>query len=179
MPCPINVTLDSVSLTITQLNYEANLNVFTWDIITCQCPNQLNYATILDYLAMCLPFIMFELCHQLETWEIVRAFHTIGAVPCGHLNITKPLWPPGKLELPVLFHNCTSKDNRVLLLSHIKKQGKIYCSTFQGHHDSIIKRLVKSHANKEKYKMSKVFVWAIYCNFSAYLVLFLICMRFN
>ena len=109
----------------------------------------------------------------------MRAFHTIGAVPCGHLNITKPLWPPGKLELPVLFHNCTSKDNRVLLLSHIKKQGKIYCSTFQGHHDSIIKRLVKSHANKEKYKISKVFVWAIYCNFSAYLVLFLICMRFN
>ena len=26
---------------------------------------------------------------------------------------------------------------------------------------------------------AKVFVWAVYCNFSAYLVLFLICMRFN
>ena len=31
-----------------------------------------------------------------------------------------------------------------------KKPGKIYCSTFRGHRDSIIKRLVKSYANKEK-----------------------------
>ena len=37
---------------------------------------------------------------------------------------------------------------------HIKKPGKIYCSTFRGHRDSIIKRLVKSYANKEKYKIS-------------------------
>ena len=35
-----------------------------------------------------------------------------------------------------------------------KKPGKIYCSTFRGHRDSIIKRLVKSYANKEKYKIS-------------------------
>ena len=35
-----------------------------------------------------------------------------------------------------------------------KKPGKIYCSTFRGHCDSIIKRLVKSYANKEKYKIS-------------------------
>ena len=34
------------------------------------------------------------------------------------------------------------------------KPGKIYCySMFQGHHDSIIKRLVK-HASKERYKIS-------------------------
>ena len=35
-----------------------------------------------------------------------------------------------------------------------KKPGKIYCSTFRGHRDSIKKRLVKSYANKEKYKIS-------------------------
>ena len=30
-----------------------------------------------------------------------------------------------------------------------KKTEKIYCSTFWGHHDSIIKRLIKKHARKE------------------------------
>ena len=35
-----------------------------------------------------------------------------------------------------------------------KKPGKIYCSTFRGHHDSIIKRLNKKHARKERYKKS-------------------------
>ena len=28
------------------------------------------------------------------------------------------------------------------------------CSTFRGHDDSIIKRLVKKHANKERYKIN-------------------------
>ena len=40
-----------------------------------------------------------------------------------------------------------------------KKPGKIYCSTFRGHRDSIIKRLVKSYANKEKYKISTQTPW--------------------
>ena len=31
---------------------------------------------------------------------------------------------------------------------------EIHCSTFRGHRDSIIRRLVKSYANKEKYKIS-------------------------
>ena len=36
-----------------------------------------------------------------------------------------------------------------------KKPGKIYCcSTFRAHHYSIIKRLVKQHANKERYRIS-------------------------
>ena len=40
------------------------------------------------------------------------------------------------------------------VLSVYKKPGKIYYSTFQGHHDSIIKRLNKKHARKERYKKS-------------------------
>ena len=39
-------------------------------------------------------------------------------------------------------------------ISVYTKPGKIYCSTFRGHRDSIIKRPVKSYANKEKYKIS-------------------------
>ena len=36
-----------------------------------------------------------------------------------------------------------------------KKPGKIYCYlTFRGHHDSVIKRLVKQHVKKERYKIS-------------------------
>ena len=40
------------------------------------------------------------------------------------------------------------------MIFFFKKPGKIYCSTFRGHRDSIIKRLAKSYANKEKYKIS-------------------------
>ena len=38
-------------------------------------------------------------------------------------------------------------------LNYKKKPGKIYCSTFRGHHDPIIKRLVKKHARKERYNI--------------------------
>ena len=50
------------------------------------------------------------------------------------------------------FKHLISRD--LLKQRHVKKPGKIYCSTFRGHRDSIIKRLVISYANKEKYKIS-------------------------
>ena len=46
----------------------------------------------------------------------------------------------------------TIKDEYVVY----KKPRKIYCSLFRGHHDSIFKRLVKKHAKKERYKISKI-----------------------
>ena len=44
-------------------------------------------------------------------------------------------------------------DVDIVVKKH-KKPGKIYCSTFRGHHDSIIKTLNKKHARKERYKKS-------------------------
>ena len=47
-----------------------------------------------------------------------------------------------------------NSTNTVVIYNVYKKPGKIYCSTFRGHRDAIIKGLVKSYANKEKYKIS-------------------------
>ena len=50
--------------------------------------------------------------------------------------------------------NITFDQQKFAEAKAYKKTGKFYCSTFRGHHDSIIKRLVKKHARKERYKKS-------------------------
>ena len=56
-----------------------------------------------------------------------------------------------RTQLNYIFEFLISID--LLKQRHIKKQERFYCSTFRGHHDSIIKILVKQHANKERYKI--------------------------
>ena len=61
-----------------------------------------------------------------------------------------------------------------------KKPGKIYCSTFWGHLDSIIKRLVKLYANKEKYKIStEITINGLRCLFRPFIVISVLILYFS
>ena len=72
-----------------------------------------------------------------------------------HLSLTKAV-QQYTFKGKDLFHLCNG-CNLGMAFNEKKlndqKPGKIYCSTFRGHHDSIIKRLLKKHQIKERYKI--------------------------
>ena len=63
------------------------------------------------------------------------------------LSVIKFSFYTGFLDFFAFSNFLISRD--LLKQRHIKNQKIFFCSTFRGHHDSIIKRLIKKHARKE------------------------------